>query len=48
MIAENVVQIKSGTTVGIDVGVKIQWKNVYAKKIMFGTLVHVLVKLMCT
>ena len=36
MIVENVIQIKN--PIRIDVGVKMQQKIVYAKKIMFGTL----------
>ena len=44
LMAENVIQIKSGETINVDVGVKI-WKNIIcAKKIIFGILLHVAAK----
>ena len=41
---ENVVKIKSGIMINVDVGVKIQG-NVFAKNIIFGIPVHVFVKM---
>ena len=43
--AENVIQIKSGTTINVDVSAKIQENIICAKKIIFGIHVHVLVKM---
>ena len=43
--AKNVIQIKSGITINIDVSSKI-WKNIMcAKKIIFGILLHVVAKM---
>ena len=38
---ENVIQINGGIMINVDVSVK----NMYAKKIMFGILLHVIVKM---
>ena len=37
---ENVIQINGGITINVDISVK---SVIYAKKIMFGTLIHVIV-----
>ena len=39
---ENVIQIKSGITISVDVSVK---NIIYVKKIVFGILLHVVVKM---
>ena len=39
---ENVIQINDGITINVDVNVK---KFMYVKNIMFGILVHVIVKM---
>ena len=39
---ENVIQINGGITINVDVNVK---NVIYVKKIMFRTLVHVVVKM---
>ena len=39
---ENVIQINGGITINVDVIVK---KFMYVKKIMFGILLHVIVKM---
>ena len=44
-MVENVIQIKSGTTVKVNVSAKIQENDMCAKKIIFGSQVHVLVKM---
>ena len=42
---ENLSQIKSGITINVDVNARI-WENImYARKVIFGVLVHVFVKL---
>ena len=41
----NVIKIKGGITISVNTSVKIQENIVYAKKIMFGILVSVLVRL---
>ena len=38
---KNVIQINSGITINVDVSVK----NIYLKKIMFGVLQHVFLKM---
>ena len=38
---DNVIQINGGITINVDVSVK----NIYVKKIIFGILVHVFVKM---
>ena len=38
---ENVIQINGGIMINVDVSIK----NMYAKKIMFGILLHVIVKM---
>ena len=40
---QNVIQIKGGITINLDVSVK----NIYVKKIMLRMLVHVVVKTKC-
>ena len=42
---ENEFQIKSGTTINVGVSVKIRKNVMCAKKIMFGIVLHVLVKI---
>ena len=45
LVVENVILIKSGITINVDVTVKI-WKNImYVKKIIFGILLHVVAKM---
>ena len=39
---KNVIQINGGTTINVDVGVK---NFTYVKKILFGMLLHVVVKM---
>ena len=39
---ENVIQIKSGITINVDASVK---NIIYVKKIIFGTLLHVVAKM---
>ena len=41
LMEKNVIQISGGTTINIDVSVK---KFMYVKNIMFGILLHVIVK----
>ena len=38
---QNVTQLNGGITINVDVSVK----NIYVKKIMFGILLHVIVKM---
>ena len=38
---QNVTQLSGGITINVDVSVK----NIYVKKIMFGILLHVIVKM---
>ena len=38
---DNIIQINGGITINVDVSVK----NIYVKKIIFGILVHVFVKM---
>ena len=45
LILENVIWIKSGITVSADVSIKIEYKIVDAKKLMFGILLYVTLKL---
>ena len=45
LMVVNIIQIKSGIKICVDVIVKIQQKIMYVKTIMFGILVHKLVKL---
>ena len=42
LMEENVIQFNSGITIKVDVSAK---KSMYVKKIMFGTLVNVFVKI---
>ena len=42
LIKENVIQIKSGIKINVDVNVK---NIIYVKKIIFGILLHVVVKM---
>ena len=42
LMEENVIQLNSGITINVDVSAK---KSMYVKKIMFGILVNVLVKI---
>ena len=42
LMEENVIQINGGIMINVDVSVK---KVVYVKKIMFGILLHVIVKM---
>ena len=42
LMEENVIQIKSETTIKVDVNVK---NNIYVKKIIFGILLYVVVKM---
>ena len=45
LMLENLSQIKSGITINVDVNARI-WENImYARKVIFGVLVHVFVKL---
>ena len=43
-MVENVIQIKIEITINVDVGAKIQ-EEIMCKRIIFGILVHVLVKM---
>ena len=45
LMVENVTQSKSGRTINVDMSAKIQENVTCTKKIMLGTLVHVLVKM---
>ena len=45
LMVENIIQIKSGIKICVDVIVKIQQKIMYVKTIIFGILVHKPVKL---
>ena len=45
-MAENVTQFKSGITINIDMSAKSQENIICWKKILFGILVHVLVKML--
>ena len=42
LMEENVIQINGGIMINVDVSVK---NIIYVKKIMFGTLLHVTVKM---
>ena len=42
MMQENLTQINGGTMINVDVSVK---NVIYVKKVMFGILVHVVVKI---
>ena len=44
-MVENVTQIKSGIAITVGVSVKTQKNIMHPKKIMFGTLLHVVVKM---
>ena len=44
-MVENVTRIKSGTTVNVGVREKTQKNIMHAKKIIFGILLHVVVKM---
>ena len=44
-MVEIVIQIKSGITINVDASAKIRENIMCAKKITFGILVHVLVKM---
>ena len=43
-MVENIIYIKNGITINAGVSAKI-WKNMCAKKIIFGILLHVIVKM---
>ena len=43
LMGENVVQIKNGTMINADVSVK---NIIYVKKTIFGTLLHVVAKML--
>ena len=43
-MVENVIQIKSRVMINAEVTAKI-WEKMYAKKIIFGIILHLLVKL---
>ena len=45
LMVENVIQVKIGITINAIEGVKIQENIMYGKKIIFGILIHVLVKI---
>ena len=45
-ITEKVIQVRSGIKICVDVSLKIQQNIKYVKKIMFGILAPVLVRLM--
>ena len=45
LMVENSIQIKSGITINVDVSGKIQKNNTCAKNIIFGILLHVVVKI---
>ena len=45
LIVKNITQIKSGITINFSVSVKIQEKAMLGKKVIFGSLLHVLVKM---
>ena len=42
LMVENVIQIKSGIMINVDVSAK---NTIYVKKITFGTLLHVIAKM---
>ena len=45
LMEENIIQIKSGITINVDVSVKI-WKNILClKNVIFGILLYVIVKM---
>ena len=48
LMVENVIQIKTGIMINVDVSAKIHKNNSCAKKKFFGILVHVLVKMVNT
>ena len=43
LIVENVIQIESWITINVDVSVKIGKNIIYAKKFIFGILMHVVI-----
>ena len=45
LMVENVIQVKIGITINAIEGVKIRENIMYGKKIIFGILIHVLVKI---
>ena len=45
ILVENVTQIKRGIAITVDVSVKIGQNIIHAKNIIFGTLPHILVKM---
>ena len=45
LMVENSIQIKSGITINVDVSGKIQKNNTCAENIIFGILLHVVVKI---
>ena len=47
-MAEKVIQIKSGITINVGTSAKIQKNIVYVKNIIFGILLHVVVKMVNT
>ena len=42
LMEENVIQIKSGITINVELNVK---SHIYEKKIMFGIVLHIVVKM---
>ena len=42
LMEENVIQIKSGITINVELNVK---SRIYEKKIMFGIVLHIVVKM---
>ena len=47
-MVENVTRIKSGITITVGVSVKILKDTIHARKIIFETLLHVVVKMVNT
>ena len=47
-MVENIIQIKSGITINVDVSVEIRKNIICAKKIIFRILLHVVAKIVNT
>ena len=45
LMVENIIKIKIAVMINVEVRVKTQWNIEYVKKMILGTLVHVLVGL---
>ena len=45
LMVENVTRLRSGITINVDVSTKVQKNIMWAKKIIIGILLHVLVKM---